>query len=276
MTVYTNVSRISSSSCPPARCLLPVGKQQLRAQTSIRPQVCDFRQRVLSILFGQTPSAMALAPNFASSLSLSSLSLSLTHFAHSPLCSHMIYYNIFACASHTLFAAAAMFDLISSKLSSVSTENTSVSFPASLSVSVLVRSSCPLPLSLPPSALLTRCVPLRSIFERRRTNPPDRLPLVGCSRSLFTLPAFAHSHRPAPAPCPAPPLGGVCLILECFLCSICFNLMLFCPEISQLALYSACISDVRAPSMINGIKGFACRAPPGRERESEEPDDSQD
>lgn len=91
----------------------------------------------------------------ALSLSLSSLSLSLTHFAHSPLCSHMIYYNIFACASHTLFAAAAMFDLISSKLSSVSTENTSVSFPASLSVSVLVRSSCsslshslPLPCSL--------------------------------------------------------------------------------------------------------------------------------
>lgn len=34
--------------------------------------------------------------------------------------------------------------------------------------------------------------------------------------------------------------------------------MLFCPEISQLALYSACISDVPAPSMINGIKGFAC------------------
>lgn len=38
--------------------------------------------------------------------------------------------------------------------------------------------------------------------------------------------------------------------------------MLFCPEISQLALYSACISDVRAPSMINGIKGFACRGTP--------------
>lgn len=132
---------LSACSLPPA-CWQTTTKSTNINQAS---SFCDFRQRVLSILFGQTPSAMALAPNFASSLSLS---FSPTHFAHSPLCSHMIYYNIFACASHTLFAAAAMFDLISSKLSSVSTENTSVSFPASLSVSVLVRSSCPLPLSL--------------------------------------------------------------------------------------------------------------------------------
>lgn len=156
---------------------------------------------------------------------------------------------------------AAMFDLISSKLSSVSTENTSVSFPASLSVSVLAT----LPLPLPP---LCPCFSLCVLFLKgaQLTHPtgcPSPFRLL--SLSLFTLPAFAHSH---PHAAPSPPLlprsfrsaphWGVCLILECFLCSICFNLMLFCPEISQLALYSACISDVPAPSMINGIKGFAC------------------
>lgn len=62
---------------------------------------------------------------------------------HLPFGSHMIYYNILRSSfgsptAQLPVAAAAMFDLISSKLSSVSTENTSVSFPASLSVSRLL------------------------------------------------------------------------------------------------------------------------------------------
>lgn len=146
------MSSCRSSSLPVSVTLcasLAVGKQQLRAQTSIRPQVfCDFRQRVLSILFSldtsqvQCCSATSLSP----SLSLPVPS-SFSHSAHLPLCSHMIYYNIFACAPPSPFSAA-MFDLISSKLSSVSTENTSVSFPASLSVSALAPFP---PLSVSPS-----------------------------------------------------------------------------------------------------------------------------
>jgi len=57
--------------------------------------------------------------------------------------------------------AVAMFDLISSKLSSVSTENTSVSFPASLSVSRLSSLVPPQLASLSlPHLHLVCCVPL--------------------------------------------------------------------------------------------------------------------
>lgn len=66
---------------------------------------------------------------------LLALSLPLSHTLPIYLCAPTWFTTTFSPVRLPL--SAAMFDLISSKLSSVSTENTSVSFPASLSVTVL-------------------------------------------------------------------------------------------------------------------------------------------
>lgn len=149
---------------------LAVGKQQLRAQTSIRPQVfCDFRQRVLSILFSldtrqvQCCSATSLSPS-------SSLLLTLCPFTF--VLPHDLLQHFRLCASLPLFGLPC---LTWFRLNWVQYQQKILPFPF-LPVCQCLFWLPFLSLSLSPLSL-SLLLSLRTIFERRPANPSDRLPL---------------------------------------------------------------------------------------------------